>query len=114
MFLAYVCSGGAWIFGFGLFIPYSWINIIYHLVYALYGLQVWLLQERMTGEAWLVYPLRRLCTQIIIQATANSVIGLPGIGISLMPLLGVWAVSDYLDYAGWDSIVWTMGIPFNS
>ena len=49
-----------------------------------------------------------------IQGVANIMILIPGVSAFMMPLLGTWALNDYLDYQGWDQVGFTLGIPFNA
>ena len=60
MLMSYICSGGAWLLGGFIFNPYQWTNSLYHFVYLLYGAQVWLVQDRLSAESFIVYPVRRL------------------------------------------------------
>lgn len=58
------------------------------------------------------YPARRQVVGILIAFIAYVVILIPGVSAFGMPVLGAWAINDYLDYQGWNQVGYTLSLPF--
>jgi hypothetical protein len=106
-------SGGGWLIGYTIYIPFTTTNSLYQTGAMIYALHVMLFQNRLTVDDWLKYPLRRWGIQLLITCIGYLVMFIPGLSAFIMPFLGVWAVNDFLDYQGWDQLGDTLSIPFD-
>lgn len=92
--LCYITPVFGWVFGYLWYIPWFLINAIYHFFCMLYAGIVWLFQHRIDFGQFLLYPVRRWIVQNIIGGLGLIALAFPFVNILLMPLLGLWAVSD--------------------
>ena len=63
---------------------------------------------------WAAFVLRRFFVQGIIEMLSLFIMAIPGVGLFIMPLMGLWSVHNYLDYQNWNQVWWTLGLPFMS
>lgn len=59
------------------------------------------------------YPFRRWFVQAIFYWIGYFMVWLPGISAFGMPLLGIAAIADFLDWQGWEQMGFTLSIPFS-
>ena len=73
----------------------------------LYGTWVWLFGEIIFYD-WIGYPLRKYFVQNITMLIADIMLFVPGFSMITMPLLGYFAIWDFLDYPDWAGIEYTL------
>lgn len=112
--LTYIVSGGGWVLGYVIYFPLTLIWQFNELVETIYATNIMLFEEpnRLTFEDWLAYPFRRYWMQKLIIFLGYQLLFFPGVSAIGLPLLGAWAINDWLDYEGWDSMWYTLSIPF--
>ena len=70
----------------------------------IYSAQLMLFEkpQRLNVEEWLTYPVRRFLVEVFISFLGMISMPIPGLSAFTMPVLGVWAVQDFIDYQGWE------------
>ena len=59
----------------------------------------------------MMYPVRRLVVENLIILDAFTFAIIPGLSSLMLPVLGVFAINDFLDYKGWEQVGNTLMIP---
>ena len=110
--LTYVISGGGWILGYLIFIPLTYAIWVYMFIMLIYATILFLLEELLLND-FLNFPFRRFWVQTIIMMAGYILLMIPGVSLISLPLLGVLAIWDFLDYQSWEYVELTLSIPFN-
>lgn len=111
--MTYMVSGGGWVLGYGIFIPWGILMTGYNVIVTFYSFTM-VLFNNLNFELYFRYPFRRLIVQQFYITVGLILLIFPGISALTMPFLGLFAINDFLDYPGWNNLSSTLGIPFNS
>lgn len=111
----YLFSAGGWFLGYLLYAPLTTVLSLYNTAVWFYSTGIMLFEypQRLQFNEWLLYPVRRLIVEAIIITLGYFWLGVPLLNIFALPCLGLWYINDFLDYAGWDQVTTTLGLPFN-
>jgi hypothetical protein len=96
----FLVSGGGWLVGYLVYTPMSGILTSYNFMVVIYSTFIMLFEypNRLDFGEYLLYPIRRWFIQNLIVLFGYFWLSIPGISVFVMPLLGLWYVSDFLDY----------------
>lgn len=91
------------------------LNSVYGLIVLVYSTHIMVFDkpQRLDFTEWVRYPLRRYFVQNYITFLGYVIMPFPGLSAVIMPFLGVWAISDFLDYKGYNQLGDTLSIPFD-
>lgn len=78
----------------------------------IYGTVLFLIDELLLND-FLNFPFRRFCVQSILITIGYVMLLVPGVSLISMPLLGILAIWDFLDYQSWEYVELTLSIPFS-
>lgn len=61
---------------------------------------------------WIMFSIRRHTVERAIEFVSLFVMAIPGVGLVLMPLMGLLQVWNLVDFQNWQQVWWTLGLPF--